>query len=130
MKNNSELIVITKSKDLISYIFLICENAPKKFRFTLINKMQNISLEILECLIMANESALNKGENSIRYGLQKEAIAKLKVLDSLTLISREQKCILPKQYEILTKHISDCINLTGAWINSDKKRIDNMGIQL
>lgn len=132
MRSDSELMVITKAKDLISYSFTIAENAPKKFRFTLITKMHNSALDVLENLILANEIPLGKNEkdNKRRRDYQQMAIAKLKSLDALIMIAREQKCILPKQYEILTKNISDCIRLTGAWINSDKKRLVSMGIQL
>lgn len=124
MRDNSELMVITKAKDLLKYVFLISENAPKKFRFTLIGKMQKISIEILENLIMANEILLGDNETTKkRSEYQHGAIAKLKILDALAMVAREQQCILPKQYEILSRYISDCTRLTGAWISSDKKRI-------
>ena len=125
MRDNSELIVITKSKDLLKYVMVISENAPKKFRFTLISRMQNISLDILENLIMANEILLgvNESENQKRKEYQHIVIAKLKVLDALAMAARESQCVLPKQYETLSRHIVDCTRLTGAWINSDKKRI-------
>lgn len=118
-------MVITKAKDLVKYILVISENAPKKYRFTLITKMQNNALEVLENLILANEILLGSGEenNAKRRSLQQTAIAKLKVLDALAMVSLEQKCILPKQYENLSRCISDCLKLTGAWISSDKKRL-------
>ena len=34
----------------------------------------------------------------------------------------KQNCILPKQYEQITKQIYDVQNMLGAWMNSDKKR--------
>ena len=124
MRENSELMVITKARDLAGYVFAISENAPKKFRFSLIAKMQNSTLEILESLILANE--VHPGEspqaNQRRREYQQHAIAKLKSLDAVALIAREQSCILPKQYETLTRYIHDCIHLTGAWISSDKRR--------
>ena len=124
-------MVITKAKDLISYLFQISENAPKKYRFTLISKMQNSALGTLECLILANEILLGSEEdNKARKDLQHKAIANLKVLDAIAMTARQVGCILPKQYEVLSRHISDCIKLTGAWINSDKKRLDSMGIRL
>lgn len=84
--------------------------------------MQNISFEILENLIMANEMFLGD-DGRKRNEYQHTAIAKLKILDALAMAAREQQCILPKQYEILSRYISDCTMLTGAWINSDKKRV-------
>jgi len=124
MRADSELMVITKAKDLVKYVLVISENAPKKYRFTLVSKMQNNALDVLESLILANEILLGFGEedNIKRRYFQQTAIAKLKVLDALAMVSLEQKCILPKQYENLSRIISDCLKLTGAWINSDKKR--------
>ncbi len=128
---DSELMVITKAKDLISYLFQISENAPKKFRFTLVSKMQNSALNSLECLILANEIMLGNAEdNKSRKDLQHKAIANLKVLDALAMSARQVNCVLPKQYEVLSRHISDCVKLTGAWINSDKKRLDSTGMRL
>ncbi|MBR4183455.1 MAG: hypothetical protein IKQ56_06505 [Lachnospiraceae bacterium] len=34
----------------------------------------------------------------------------------------KQGCILPKQYEHITKQIYDAENMLGAWMNSDRKR--------
>ena len=127
MRADSELMVITKSKDLIKYIFTISENAPKKFRFTLISKMQNTALDVMESLILANEIMLGKEHNNLeRKNLQHKAIAQLKVLDAVAMVSLEQQCLLPKQYEMISRLISDCIKLTGAWINSDNKRLNNI----
>lgn len=116
-----ELIIITKSKNLINYVFTVSNNAPKKFRYSLISKMQSVSLDILENVIYANEE-LVAAQGDKRLSYQHNAIAKLKVLDALALAAREQQCILPKQYEVLSSLINDCLNLIGAWINSDKKR--------
>lgn len=87
--------------------------------------MQNISLEVLENLIMANEIYLggDESDKKKRREYQQIAIAKLKILDAIAMTAREQQCVLPKQYEILSRYIGDCTRLTGAWINSDKKRI-------
>lgn len=55
MKANSreinELFVITKAKELATYILTVTDKAPKKFRFTLVRRMQNLLLNIIECLI-------------------------------------------------------------------------------
>lgn len=59
--NASELVVITKVKDLITYIFQITQNSPKKFRMTFIDRLQNKALDCIEYLIRANEVLLKKG---------------------------------------------------------------------
>ena len=46
-----------------------------------------------------------------------------KLLAYLAQLAMEQQCILPKQYEQITKKLYDCQNLLGAWMNSDRKRL-------
>ena len=54
-KQHSELAVITKAKELCSYIILVTDKSPKRFRFTLVSRMQNYALDVIENLYMANE---------------------------------------------------------------------------
>ena len=53
-----ELTIITKAKDLVNHTLKLTNNAnlfPKKVRFTLCQRMQNITLQILHDIIAANE---------------------------------------------------------------------------
>lgn len=85
--------------------------------------MHNVSIEVVENLYRANDIfVFDRGSLSRRRDYQHEAITSLRILDMLALMAREQECILPKQYEVISRLISDCRNLTGAWINSDKSR--------
>ena len=122
---NSNFACATKAKDLIAYIYSITDAIPRKYKFNIWQKIQNNALEVLESLIMANEIMIGvtPEDNKERRNLQHKALAKLKVIDSLILIARECECIVPKKYEVISRLVSDCANLTGAWINSDKKRI-------
>ena len=120
-----ELAVITKTKDLCSYILTVTDKSPKRFRFTLVAKLQNRALDALESLLLANEVYLanRRPENlARRLELQHQAITSLKVLGYLAQLAMEQGCILSKQYEQISKRVYDCQNLTGAWINSDRRR--------
>ena len=47
----------------------------------------------------------------------------LKLLSYMAQLAMEQGCILPKQYEQITKQVYDCQNLLGAWLSSDRKRL-------
>ena len=138
MQPKSELTVITKANDLCAYIMTVTEKSPKRFRFTLTGRMQNLTLDIIENLFRANEvfvrcrdelcspetpqSPVTADAYQKRLDFQHSALTSLKVLGVIAQIAREQGCILPKQYEQITKQIADCQNLLGAWINSDKKR--------
>ena len=43
----SELSVITKAKDLCSYIMTVTDKSPKRFRFTLVSRLQNYALDVI-----------------------------------------------------------------------------------
>ena len=47
-KNPSELIVITKARELCSYVMTVTQKSPKHFRFTFVTRMQNLSLDVIE----------------------------------------------------------------------------------
>lgn len=122
----SELTIITKAKDLCGYVMTVTEKSPKRFRFTLVSRMQNLAMDLIEEAYRANEIYVG-GENRVqamekRLEHQHSALTSVKLLGYMALLAREQGCILPKQYEQITKQVSDCQNLLGAWINSDRKR--------
>ena len=121
----NELSVITKAKDLCSYIMTVTDKSPKRFRFTLVSRLQNYALDVIENLIMANEtfvSAGDKGAAEKRMSCQREAMTMLKLLSYMSELAMKQQCILPKQYEQITKQIFDAENMLGAWMNSDRRR--------
>ena len=125
-KSKSELVVITKVKDLCSYVFTVTEKSPKRFRFTLVSRMQNYCLDTMESLFRANEVYVGqtggKEKAEQRLQLQHMALTSLKLLGYIAQLAMEQQCIMQKQYEVMTRKLSDCQNLTAAWINSDRKR--------
>ncbi|MCL2080168.1 MAG: four helix bundle protein [Oscillospiraceae bacterium] len=126
MYGKSELLVVTRSKDLCSYVITITQKSPKQFRFTFVSRLQNLSLEVIECIYRANDIYIGKGsEKNIakRLEFQHRALTALKLLAYVAEISMTQACILPKQYENIAKQATDCMRLMGAWINSDKKRV-------
>ena len=124
----SELAVITKAKNLSEYILAVTEKSPKRFRFTLVTRLQNYSLDIIEALISANDIYVNTpGTEEARdcIKLQRRAMTSLKLLGYISEVAMRQECILPKHYEQITKQIFDVQNLLGAWLNTDKKRFIN-----
>ena len=62
----SELAVITKAKDLCSYVMTVTDKSPKRFRFTLVAKLQNYALDIIENLYRANEVFVKAGDRKRR----------------------------------------------------------------
>ncbi|MDL2238420.1 four helix bundle protein [Christensenellaceae bacterium OttesenSCG-928-K19] len=123
----TELTVITKSKDLCRYVLTVTEKSPKRFRFTLTGRMQNLALEIIERIYRANDVFMSGSDRGAaqrqRLDLQHGALTNVKLLGYMALLAREQGAILPRQYEQITKQVHDVQNLLGAWINSDRKRM-------
>lgn len=125
-RKKSELTVITKAKDLCSYVMTVTQKSPKQFRFTFISRLQNLSLDVIERLYRANETFVATeyaGSLEKRLEFQHQAMTDLKLLCYFALLAREQNCILPKQYEQISRLATDCENLLGAWINSDRRRL-------
>ena len=125
--DNKELVVVTKAKDLCAYVLDVTEKSPKRFRFTLTSRMQNLSLEIIEQAYRANEVYMAGGNReqaaAQRLDYQHSALTATKLLGYMAMLAREQGAILPKQYEQIAKLVSDCQNLLGAWINADRRRM-------
>ena len=126
--NHSELTVITKTKDLCSYVITITQKSPKQFRFTFVSRMQNLSLDVIEYLYRANDTFVTKGDTAAwrqRLEFQHRAMTSLKLLSYFSLLALENKCIIQKQYEQISRQSVDCMNLLGGWINSDKRRLQS-----
>jgi len=125
-KKQSELTVIMKAKDLCKYIMTVTQKSPKQYRFTFTSRLQNLSLDVIEHIYRANDTFVSGNEKAARYqrrlDFQQEALTELRLLAYFAQAALEQQAILPKQYEQIAKQSSDCMNLLGAWIISDKKR--------
>lgn len=79
-KSKSEFSVITKAKDLSSYVFTITLKSPKFFRFSLVSKMHSLCLSIIENIIRANDVLLDKNDIAdykLRNDLQNKALTDL-----------------------------------------------------
>lgn len=129
-RRQSELTVITKTKDLCSYVMTVTKKSPKHFRFTFVSRLQNLALSTIENLFRANDVFVSRADTHAkneRLAYQRNAMTDLKLLGYIALLSLEQGCILPKQYEQISRQISDCKNLLGAWMNSDRKRLSSDG---
>lgn len=129
-RKQSELTVITKAKDLCSYIMTVTQKSPKQFRFTFTSRIQNLTLDIIEKLYRANDIFVTRDNIAAqreRLELQRQALTDLKLLSYFSLLAFEQNCILSKQYEQISRQATECQSLLGAWISSDRKRLQPQG---
>lgn len=122
----SELTVITRAKELCEYILIVTDKSPKKFRFTLVSRLQNYSLSVIEHLYRANNVFVTNSDEpercEKRLELQHEAMTELRLLAYLSMIARESQCILPRQQSQISSKIIETQKLLYAWIKSDGTR--------
>ena len=125
-KSQNELLIVMKAKALCKYVILITQKSPKHYRFTFVSRMQNLCLDIIENIYLANAIWVGDERDSDGYqkrlDLQHQALAQVRLLAYISQLALENKCILPKQYEQISKHTTECLYLLYAWSKSDKKR--------
>ena len=120
----NELRVILKAKDLAEHTLRItsnCNRYPKKYRFSLVDKMQNKSLEIYENLYEANRTDI-KNYRLERSELQTKAITKCDELFFYIELSMKLNIINVKSMEYWSKMVSDVKHMAIAWRTKDKER--------
>lgn len=124
MSTEKELYVITKAKELCTYVVTITEKSPKKFRFTFVGRMQNLSLDVIENLYRANDVYIGSSQNEkaiqIRREWQQKAVTNLRLLDYIAMIAADSNCILKRQYEQIAKRSTEVLAMTIKWRNRDK----------
>lgn len=121
--NANDLMVITVVKKLGAYIIAVTEKSPAKYRGVFVNRMQNLSLEILELLLQGNFARIDCLENKKkREKFQKDAIIKLKMLGYISMLAENCNCILSRQFKQISIQIGEAINLIAAWKKSDDSR--------
>jgi len=98
-----------------------CNRYPKKYRFSLVDKMQNKSLEIYECIMEANRTDLRYFKRE-RSELQTRAITYCDQLEFYIELSHKLGIINEKSMEYWSKMVADVKHMTIAWRSEDKKR--------
>ncbi len=114
--SQKEMAVITHAKKLGEYIFIITEKSPIKFRWNLISRLQNMSLQIVEQLYQANF------DNEKRLYYQTKASVSINLLAYLAETTMTMKGITKHQMEVIAKQIFELKKLLLGWIKSTKRK--------
>lgn len=129
-KEPTEFNVIVKAKDLVKHTFTITnstERYPKKYRFTLVNRIQDKAVDIYECVLEANELDLRDAqEYRQRQKLQAKALTYCKELLFFIELSQEMGFISMSSCEYWSKLALEVKYMTTAW----KKRDKTFGVYL
>lgn len=114
---DKEMAVFTHAKKLSEYIFVITEKSPKKLRWSIVSRLQNISTELIENLYRAN----NEREEAARLEYQKRASVCIDLLDFYAETAKRMKAINLHQMSVIARQTSDVNKLLRGWIKSGKK---------
>lgn len=124
------MTVFAKCRDLIAYTMQITNNTkrfPKKIRFTITNRLQDMTLQMYENLLMANEifpADVEDVRERKRY--QQKTLALSKQVLFLIELSLEQGRIEAGSASYWSGLVEEIQKLTGKWMQSDSRRFQNL----
>ncbi len=116
---DKEMAVFTHAKKLSEYIFVITEKSPKKYRWSIISRLQNASVELVENLYRANFER----DEALRITFQKCGAVCIKLIDFYAETARKKQAITIRQTAVLAKHIAETEKLLNGWVRSTKRKM-------
>ncbi len=123
-----EMSVIVKAKNLMYHSCKMTANAkrfPKKYRFSIAARIENISIDIYESLLEANECNMaDAGERRERMILQRKAIVSCKKLNSLLDLARNINSInlSSNSVEYWCGLVVEIKRMAAAWRNNERRQ--------
>ena len=111
MKKDQELIVITKTCDLILWFCNHTSRFPRNHRFVLGERIERNLYGLLETLIAAKYTKK-------RQRLLEEANLSLEVLRFLMRLAKDLQCLKVNSYGFASKAIDEIGRLVGGWLRS------------
>ncbi|MDE7452869.1 MAG: four helix bundle protein, partial [Clostridia bacterium] len=115
--HDKEMAVFTHAKKLSEYIFVITERSPKKLRWSIITRLQNASVDVIENLYLANYE--RDEEKRVEY--QKLAMVSLNIVDFFATTAKSKQAINIRQTAIISKQLTEVRKLLTGWVKSTKR---------
>ena len=113
MKKKEELVIITKTYDLILWSCNHTGRFPRQHRFVLGERLERTLYDLLETLIRAKYIR-------DRNDLLKAANMKLEILRFQIRLAKDLQCLQAKSYEFASKQINEIGKLVGGWLKTKK----------
>lgn len=111
MTRYAHLTIFQKSYDLTLRMCREVHNFPKGYKYTLGEKLQNVGIEILDGIIIANsEKDKREAIRKINQDLERLRIF-VRLCYSLGVIGK-------KKYEVLEKYIDEIGKMAGGWLKA------------
>jgi hypothetical protein len=113
MKKQEELVIITKTYDLILWSCNHTSRFPRQHRFVLGERLERTLYNLLETLIQAKYSRERKP-------LLNEANLKLEILRFQIRLAKDLQCLQVKSYGFAAQQIDEIGKLVGGWLKTKK----------
>src|ERR1700734_3572195 len=114
LKRNEELIVITKTYDLILWSCNHTGKFPRNHRFVLGERIERNLYNLLETLIQARYT-------KNRRGLLEQANLTLEILRFQMRLAKDLQCLKVQSYGFAARAIDEIGRLVGGWLRSSGK---------
>lgn len=124
-KDASELVVISRARDLVKYVVNASRKIPKSERYTFATRVQGLALDMISNMVRANTIVVRPKkieQFQKRYEFQEKAQCDLKVLEYIVAIAVEDDFMTIKQYQQIAKQSAEVSILLTRWIDSDRRR--------
>ena len=124
----TEFAIITKAKDLVKHTFLMTNERrfPKKYRFTIVNRLHDLTIDIFQHIQEANELDIaDPQEYRERRYEQKKALTKCKTVLFLIELSFENGLISDDQCAAWSKYVLDVKYMTASWRKNSSGALNN-----
>ena len=115
MKPKEELVVITKTYDLILWSCNHTSRFPRNHRFVLGERIERNLYDLLETLIQAKYTRQ-------RQPLLEAANLKLEIIRFQIRLAKDLKCLKTNSYLFASKAIDELGRLVGGWLQGRRER--------
>ena len=112
-KNRDEPIIFVKWMEFLKWLLPMTEKFPKRVRFTLTNRIENLALDLVEDLTEARYSR-NKQD------ILRRANLRLEKLRLLLRISCDQHHLSYQAYEQAIRTVNEVGKMLGGWIKQQE----------
>ena len=108
-----DIPIFQKSYEFYKTLYQYLVDFPKKDRYTIGQRLENISLDLLELTVFATN--LQKSE---KLPVLQKASTKLDLLKILIRLTKDLKILDNKKYLILEGYLQEIGKMLGGWIKA------------
>jgi hypothetical protein len=108
---SSEMVILTRTYDLLNWLLPKSERFPKLYRSTVTQRLMNAALDLQESLLEAQAY-----RDKIRLRHLRAADVHLSKLRLYLRLAQQWGWLSPGQYEHVSRMVAEIGNLLGGWI--------------